>query len=481
MKVDAHSISNIKSKILIGVLILVAIMVPYLMVSVSIMVAPVIIFLIITIPIVLLTFRNYGFGIFILFIYGSFLFTLYRLIPGDFPYGTAFDVLIVLIFLSMVIYFKGREKFQWKFNEPITITQLIFYGYFIFQIANPNAVSVGAWLASARFLALLLLFFVFLHFFDKIKNIKHFNTLWMVLAMLIALYGIQQEYFGLRDFEWEWIYDSPNRYALYFIWGNMRKFSFLSDPSAFGLFLAFSGTSCLMMVFGPFSNGKRAGFLLMALVSFFSMSFAGTRTAYAVIIVSVFLFILLNLRNVKVIVVNLALVTIFIVLMVGPFYGGPLNRMRSTLNFTEDASMAVRDAKRIQFQAYIQSNPIGGGVNTAGNAGLRYSSGHLLAGQYDPDSGYLRTALEMGVVGLLLFLILNASVAITGILNHFRLKDPLLKTYNMAFMIPFFGLSVAHYTQDALLQKPILIPVIATYALMIKLKDLDVTYSKNDT
>jgi hypothetical protein len=40
-------------------------------------------------------------------------------------------------------------------------------------------------------------------------------------------------------------------------------------------------------------------------------------------------------------------------------------------------------------------------------------------------------------------------------------------------MIPFLGLSVAHYTQDALFQKPVNILVIATYALMIKVKDID--------
>jgi hypothetical protein len=46
--------------------------------------------------------------------------------------------------------------------------------------------------------------------------------------------------------------------------------------------------------------------------------------------------------------------------------------------------------------------------------------------------------------------------------------------------VPFLGLSVAHYTQDALYQKPINILVMATFALMIKLKDVDTTLENEE-
>ncbi len=459
--------------IIVIILLLLAILIPYLMVVTTYVIAPFIILSILAAFILGFTFWSYRNGIYILLIYGSSLFLIDRIVTADIPFGIAFDFLILLIFIAQLIQQKGKEPFQWKFNEPIVIIQFIFYGYFILQIANPNAVSISAWMASARFLTIFVLFYVLIHFFDSKHQIKIFNIVWLSIAMLVAAYGIFQEYFGFRDFEWRWIRAVPNRFDLYFIWGNMRKFSFLSDPSAYGLFLGFSGLSTLMMVFGPYSLPKRLGLIFMTLFMFFAMSFAGTRTAYAMVGVGVVLFVLMNLHRPKILGASIFMIMLFTVLMAGPFYNAPINRMRSTLNFTEDASMNVRDIKRIRLQKYVKQNPIGGGINTVGNSGLRYSRGHPLAGTYDPDSGYLRTALEMGWIGVFLVICLNGAIVIKGILNHFRLKNPLLRTYNLMYVIPFLGLTAAHFTQDALFQKPINIVVIATYALMIKLPDLD--------
>ncbi|MGM0579208.1 MAG: O-antigen ligase family protein [Bacteroidota bacterium] len=455
------------------ILLLLAILIPYLMVETTYVIAPFLILSILAAFVLGFTFWNFRYGIFVLLIYGSSLFLIDRILMVEIPYGIAFDVLIILIFIAQLIQQKGKEPFQWKFNEPIVIIQFVFYAYFILQIANPNAVSVSAWMASARFLAIFVLFYVMIHFFNSKHQIKIFNVAWLTIAMLVAGYGVFQEYFGLREFEWRWIRAVPNRYDLYFIWGNMRKFSFLSDPSAYGLFLGFSGLSTMMMVFGPYSTPKKLGLIFMTLFMFFAMSFAGTRTAYAMVAVGVVLFVLMNLHKPKILGVSVFIIMMFTILMVGPFYNGPINRMRSTLNFSEDASMNVRDAKRIRLQKYVKQNPIGGGINTVGNSGLRYSRSHPLAGTYDPDSGYLRTALEMGWIGVFLVICLNAAIVIKGILNHFRLKSQLLKTYNLMYVIPFLGLTVAHFTQDALFQKPINILVIATYAVMIKLPDLD--------
>ncbi|WP_345259716.1 O-antigen ligase family protein [Marivirga lumbricoides] len=320
-----------------------------------------------------------------------------------------------------------------------------------------------------------MLFYIFIHFFNNKESVKNFTNLWISAGLIISLYGIFQEYVGFRDFEYRWLTADPLRFKLYHIWGHIRIFSTLSDPSAYGLFLAFCGTGSLLLAIGPGPYTKKVIYLTAALIMFFGMSFSGTRTAYAMIFISIVLFIIANLQNIKILIASFVMVSIFIILMVGPFYSGPINRMRSTFEFSEDASMHVRDAKRIRLQSYVKSHPIGGGLNTAGNEGMKLSRSHPLAGPYDPDSGYLRTALEMGWIGLLIVISLNTVVVIKGIRNYFSIKDPELKIYSMVYIAPFLGLSVAHYTQDALYQKPINILVMATLALMIKLKDLDKT------
>lgn len=430
------------------------------------------IFALVGVPFILLSIYDYRIGVVFLFLYGSLLFQVARMMQSDLPFGILFDLLICLMFLSLLLS-SGKKNIDFKIKEPISRMYILFFIYFGMEVLNPNSMSVVAWVNASRSYTLLLLYFIFIGYQRREKDIRHFIILFFSIALLAAVYGLQQEVFGLREFEWKFIYDSPTRFKMFYNWGHMRVFSILSDPTAFGIFMAFSGLSSLILAFGPFSTGKKVLFITLTLFAFISMSYSGTRTAYALVVIGVVFFIILNLRNKKVLAGSMVLVMLFLILIFGPFYGGPIKRIRSTFDISGDASMEVRDIKRIRFQSYIQSHPLGGGVNMAGSNGLKYAPGHYLAGDFDPDSGYLRTALELGWIGLIISMALNATVVFKGISNNYTLKNKRLLSYNLAFLVPFFGLTVANYTQDALVQKPINMVVIFTYALMVNLKSID--------
>jgi putative inorganic carbon (HCO3(-)) transporter len=133
----------------------------------------------------------------------------------------------------------------------------------------------------------------------------------------------------------------------------------------------------------------------------------------------------------------------------------------------------VRDVKRIRLQQYVQSHPIGGGLYTTGQNGLRYSAGHELAQGWDADSGYLLIGLELGSIGLVLFLVFFFMVMLKGINNYFSINDPLLKTINLVFLVPTMALSVAHFTQDAMFTKPMNLIVIVAYAVILRLPSFE--------
>lgn len=430
------------------------------------------IFALVSVPFILFSLYNFRYGTFLLFLYSAVIFQVARMLDSGLPFGILFDFMIILAFISVLFSRNDNNKLDFKFSSSITRIYIITFIYFGFQIANPAATSIAGWLASSRSFTLLLLYFVFLSFFSNTISIKRFIYLWLMIAIVAALYGLSQEFLGLMDFEWKYIYAVPERYSLFYNWGHMRVFSIFSDPSTFGIFMAFSGLSSLILAFGPFNVTKRVLLLLFSLVMFLSMSFSGTRTAYALVMVGVVFFIVLNIKNPKVLAGSMVMVMGFVILMVGPFYSGPIIRMRSTFKLGDDPSMRVRDNNRVIYQKYIQTHPIGGGVNTAGVPGLKYSPSHPLAGR-PPDSGYIKTALELGWIGLIIAMALNATVVFKGISNHYKLKNSRLKTYNIAFAIPFFALSVANFTQDAMIQKPIIVPIIATYALMVKIMDIE--------
>lgn len=427
-----------------------------------------IITVVISVFIVTVILTRFDTGIYILLFLGSTMFLVDRLIVLPIPLGVIYDAVIVLTFFA--VFLNSKRKNNWTFfNNSITFVFILITAYQLLQFFNPNAVSKIGWLVSMRNNTSFLLYIIFFQFFFLLRNIKIFTITWMVLGLAVSFYGIYQEIFGLSNFEWQWIYRVPDRINLYFIWGKMRKFSFLSDPSSYGLFTAFCGLATLAMAFGPYKWHQRFFLTITSFLMFMAMSFSGTRTAYAMVAVGIVFLILLNLNNAKMVLFTFVLILGVGVVFFGPFYGGTINRIRSTFNPSEDASMAVRDNKRIRLQSYIQSHPIGGGLYTTGANGLRYSNGHTLAQGWDPDSGYLLTALEMGWIGLIIFMGFFFIVLFKGIVGYFAVQDPMLKNYLLVYIVPLFALSVAHFTQDAMFQKPVNLIVIAAYALVVRI------------
>lgn len=454
--------------LLVVVLLCVSLGITYMLTRAGTMVASMVLIILIGIAAVAAVIRDFRVGFYLLFLMGVFMFYVDRLLQTGFPLGTVYDGLAGLTFIAVFI--NGYGNRDWThFRNPITIAFFIVTIYQVLQIFNPSAVSFVAWLVAMRNNSSILLFIVCFHLFSTVQEVKKFTIFSLSIALLVALYGCYQEWFGLLDFESYWITSNTDRLRLYFIWGKMRKFSFLSDPSSFGLFMAMGGLSCLVLSLGPFKVLLRLFLAFCGLMMLISMSYSGTRTAIAMAAVGIVFYIILTLKNKKTMIATMAAGLIGAIIFFGPFYGGTINRIRSTFNPSEDPSMVVRDVKRIRLQKYVQSHPIGGGLYTTGQNGLRYSKGHELSQGWDADSGYLLLGLELGSIGLLLFQIFFFLVVLKGINNYFYIHDPVLKALNMAYLVPFFALSVAHFTQDAIFTKPMNLVAIATYALMIKL------------
>ncbi len=413
------------------------------------------------------TISDYRVAFYTLFFMGVFMFYVDRIASMSFPVGVIYDALVGLAFFAL---FVNRRERDWSaFKNPVTVMLLVLIAYQVLQLFNPSANSPVAWLVSLRNNISFLIYVICFQMFSSLKDVKKFTMVWLGTALVVGLYGIYQKFAGLTGFEWTWMNEQPERIDLYIIWGQLRVFSFLSDPSSFGLFAAAAALSAMVLALGPFGVRFKLASAGTMVIMLIAMSYSGTRTAIALVAVGVAFYIIIMLHNRKALLASASLVVFGAALIFGPFYGGTITRLRSTFKASDDPSMAVRDYKRLAFQEYIQAHPIGGGLYTVGHNGARYSPGHPLAGKWDPDSGYLLTALETGWVGLLIFLALFFCVILQGINNFFALKDPVLRTYLLVYLVPFMALSVAHFTQDAMFAKPINVVVFATYALVIKI------------
>jgi putative inorganic carbon (HCO3(-)) transporter len=468
---------NYTNILLLAILTAVSVGITYLMANVNMLVGPIIVVLFLGCFLLVGVFMNYRFAIYACFFISVFMSYANRIYPSPVPMGVVLDALAALAFIAI---FFDKAEHDWKLvKAPITVLYTIIVVYQMLQVFNPNAMSFVGWAVALRGNTSFLLFFVFFHMFADFNQVKKFTYLWLGLAAAVAIYGIFQEVIGLTEFEKKWVYQSEGRVQLLFIWGHMRKFSFLSDPSAFGLFTGFSGLGCLVLAVGPYNALQRIAAGGLAGLCFISMSFSGTRTAIVMVAFGVAFYIMLTIQTRTTIIFTIITVLGAGALLFGPFYGSTLNRIRSTFNMEGDASMNVRDKKRIRLQTYVRAHPFGGGLNTTGTNGLKYSPGHPLAEGWDPDSGYLLIGLELGWIGLIIGLSFFFAVVTKGINNYFALDDPLLKNVTLAYIVPFMALSVAHFAQDAVFQKPVYLVVTATYALMLRMPSYEKQLKNN--
>ncbi len=407
-------------------------------------------------------------GFYILYLFTFFLFYIERLVTLPMPIGIFVDVLIWLVFIAILI-----QNRMARVRMPQEVSPFkTFVGYLIIitvahdtlQLLNMHDyVGMDRVIATYReSIYLILVFFITYKLFDTRKLAQHYVYLLLALMLVVAAYGLFQEYAGLRDFEWSWLRADPRRFELYYIWGRVRKWSILSDPSAFGMLMAFGGIVAFALAIGHKGTWFRIGMFFLAVLFLVSMSYSGTRTASGMVPLGIAMYFFLTLNNVKTLIVSLVTTLVFLVLMFGPFYGPTMHRVRSTFS-KDDPSMNFRDAKRKALQAYVYSHPQGTGLGAANSIAKR------LTVTGDTDNGYLRTAIDKGLLGLLLQLGLYAGAMVTGVRAFYQL-DGIDRVMCGALLSGFFALSFANFYQDVADQKPLNLILASIFALILRFR-----------
>lgn len=389
----------------------------------------------------------------------------------DFPVGTIMDGLLALLIIGFFL--KQKKAKDWKiFNNPISIILLVWIGYNFIEVANPAAESRLAWVYTVRTVAVvLLMYFIFLYHIRSINFIRTIFKVWIALSLLAALYGLNQELFGFFPFEQKWLDANPSAVSLYYIGGVWRKFSIFSDPVTFSYNMVISSILCISIATGPITKWKKAALFFTAFLCIFSMLFSGTRGAYALIPVALGMFLILKF-NKQILVLGLLAGIAMAALVFMPTSNQYIQRFQSAFSPEYDASFNIRKTNQKMIQPYIIAHPIGGGLGATGTWGQRFSPQSFLA-NFPPDSGYVRVAVEIGWIGLLIFCCLIFIILTTGINNYYQIKDPELRSYSLALVLIVFALHIGNYPQEALVQYPTTILFSLVVALINSTLSLD--------
>ncbi len=429
-------------------------------------------------------------GLPLFLVYGYFLFTwpvigLYTAIAlsfvligagryvKDVPVGLGLDAVLILTFIALFIN-KFNEKVDWSpVNKDITYLSLIWFGYSLFQLVNPESQSVAAWF-SGRGVALYMFLMVplTLLLINTNRKLDMLLYVWGALSIVASLKGIMQLQIGLDAAEQGWLDDGNAKTHVLF--GKLRVFSFMSDAGQFGGNQAYSAVVSFIFSLAQTDRKKKWFFLVVSLLAFYGMIISGTRGAISVPLAGFMLFFILR-KNIRVLSIGVAILAVVFIFFKFTMIGqgnDQIRRMRTAFD-PNDASLQVRLDNQRLLKRYLASRPFGGGIGHGGVKAQKYLPNAFLS-QIATDSWYVLVWVEMGIIGLLMHLFILFYTLIRGTwMVMFRLKDPKLKLKISALIAGLAGVMVASYGNAVLGAMPTGMLIYTSMAIILNAKALD--------
>ncbi len=429
-------------------------------------------------------------GLPLFLVYGYFLFTwpvigLYTAIAlsfvligagryvKDVPVGLGLDAVLILTFIALFIN-KFKEKVDWSpVNKDITYLSLIWFGYSLFQLVNPESQSLAAWF-SGRGVALYMFLMVplTLLLINTNRKLDMLLYVWGALSILASLKGIMQLQIGLDAAEQGWLDDGNAKTHVLF--GKLRVFSFMSDAGQFGGNQAYSAVVSFIFSLAQTDRKKKWFFLVVSLLAFYGMIISGTRGAISVPLAGFMLFFILR-KNIRVLSIGVAILAVVFIFFKFTMIGqgnDQIRRMRTAFD-PNDASLQVRLDNQRLLKRYLASRPFGGGIGHGGVKAQKYLPNAFLS-QIATDSWYVLVWVEMGIIGLLMHLFILFYTLIRGTwMVMFRLKDPKLKLKISALIAGLAGVMVASYGNAVLGAMPTGMLIYTSMAIILNAKALD--------
>ncbi len=402
-------------------------------------------------------FLNPRFGLWSVFVVEFFVLGLGRYIQGV-PMGLAVDGLLFLTYLG-IIFKHFYEKVDWApAKNLLTYLAMIWFGYALLELVNPEANSRVAWFYAMRGVSLYMILTVPLVFmlWRKPQDVERFLVLWAIFSIIGTLKGMGQKFFGVDPWEQAWL--DAGGAVTHILFGKLRIFSFYTDAGQFGAAQGQAGVVFLILYLtytDKKDRMKRRLFLISGLMGLYGMLISGTRGAIAVPIAGFFLYLILT-KNIKILIIGsmLGLSVLFVLkyTTIGN-QNADIRRLRSAFD-PNDPSLQTRLHNQQILKAYLATRPFGGGIGSSGAWGQRFSPNAFLS-HVATDSWYVVIWVEQGIVGLYLHLIILFTIlGRASYFIMFKLKDPKLTGQMRALASGLLGIMGASYGNAVLGQMP---------------------------
>jgi hypothetical protein len=397
------------------------------------------------------------------------------------PFGFGIDIILILTYLALFMN-RFHTRVDWSpANKDITLLVTIWLGYAVFQLANPEARSVEAWI-SGRGMSFypFLLVPLTLMFINTTKRLNYFFYIWAIFSLLATLKGIMQMAFGVDFAEQEWL--NEGNYKTHILFGKLRVFSFYSDAGQFGANQGYTGVVFIIYAMAQKKLAPKLLFIFVGILGIYGMIISGTRGAMSVPLAGFMTYFVLS-KNLKVLSVGIILLVIVFIFFKFTTIGqgnDQIRRMRTAFD-PNDGSLQVRLDNQKILKNYLASRPFGGGIGHGGVKAQKYLPNAFLS-QVATDSWYVLIWVELGIVGLLLHLGILFYVMIKGTYTvMFKIRDPVLRYKISALIAGMAGVMVASYGNAILGQMPTALLIYTSMAIILNSEVFDTAVEKDLT
>jgi hypothetical protein len=401
-----------------------------------------------------------------------------RYIPG-LPLGFGIDGILILTYLAL-FFSRFKERIDWSpAKKDITFLAAIWLGYCLFQIVNPEARSIDAYI-SGRGIGFYFFLLVPLTFMliNTNKKLDLFLYVWGVFSILATIKGMIQLFFGVDSAEQAWL--NGGAAQTHILFGKLRIFSFFSDAGQFGANQGFSGV--VAIIYSMTKKGlPKIFFLTVGILGLYGMMISGTRGAISVPLAGFMTFFVLR-KNIRVLstgILFIALIFVFFKYTTIANGNDQIRRMRSAFDPNEKSLQVRLDNQQI-LKGYLASRPFGGGIGHAGDKAQRFLPNAFLS-HVATDSWYVLIWAELGIVGLTIHLfILFYVIGKASYKVMFKIRDPITKLKMSALIAGMAGVMLASYGNAIFGGMPTALLMYASMAIMSNPETFDTPIEERD-
>lgn len=405
--------------------------------------------------------------LFLIFTMNYFIMGITRYYPLE-GISVIMDILYLIAIILILIHAALYHNIEWKRAINIlTIMSCIWMGYCLLEFINPTA-SLQGWILSRSLifngLIIAILASLLCTRYWTFKALIFTLSIFTIFAIVKAMI---QKYIGFDPFEQKWLDEGGA--TTHIIWSGTRYFSFFTDASNMGANMGAASMFFGIAAFYMRSTTYRVYYLIIAVLSLFTMFTSGARGAMIIPLAGLALYTIISKQTRSIVSGSCMLLLIYVFFAFTTFGEGnaTIRRMRTAFHPTKDASFNVRKENQKKLGTYLKYKPFGEGLGLSGD-GLGVKVSTRFTTSIPNDSWYVKIWVETGIIGLLLYLsMIFASIIKGGLIIANQIKDPELKGLLAGLLCGIFGMFINAYSNSFWGQFPTMMIAFMGLALIL--------------